>query len=245
MTEKPDVHRLIPGTASYPEAVSAVWRDKAMALHVIGNEDLLKISGIGFCGSRKSSEKGLAAAFDCADQASSMGFAVISGNAAGVDCVAHRTALEAGGKTILVLPEGIEHFRVRREFQPVWDWERVLVVSQFEPSVPWQSYRAMERNNLIIALSLAMVVIEAGAKGGTLHAGISTLNAKKPLFVATYENMEVDAPGNALLIERGGIALKRSRTTGRGNIEPIRSVIHEGLPRIRSPQSAFQQMALL
>ena len=48
----------------------------------------------------------------------------------------------------------------------MWDWDRVLVVSQFQPDEPWKAFRAMTRNQLIIALSRVMIVIEAGENGG-------------------------------------------------------------------------------
>ena len=111
----------------------------------MGNVALLDSPGIGFCGSRKASEKGLQTAEECATQVAALGLTVISGNAVGVDAIAHRAALQAGGTTVLVLPEGIDHFRVRRELRPVWDWSRVLVVSQFEPSAAWKAFRAMNR----------------------------------------------------------------------------------------------------
>ena len=93
------------------------------------------------------------------------------------------------GSTILVLPEGLDHFRIKRDLRDDWDWDRILVVSQFEPEAIWKAFRAMTRNETIIALSHAMIVIEAVATGGTLSAGLSTLKAGKPLFVAVYDQM--------------------------------------------------------
>jgi DNA processing protein len=222
MTDQFDVTQIEPFTAEYPAAVAAAFGRKAPWLHAIGNLTLLDRPGIGFCGSRKATEKGLAAAVDCAEQAVGAGFTVVSGYSGGVDFVAHRAALQAGGTTILVLPEGTNHFRIRRELRPLWDWSRVLVISQFEPCAIWKVFRAMARNELIIALSRAMIVIEAGATGGTLSAGLSTLSAGKPLFVAVYEQTGQTAPGNVELLERGGEPLSRSRSTGRANLERVR-----------------------
>ncbi|CAA7616486.1 putative DNA protecting protein DprA [Magnetospirillum sp. LM-5] len=221
--DRPDVVQLVPGAPSYPEAVSMVFGRKSPALWALGNIGLLGLPGIGFCGSRKASEKGMATATDCAEQAAANGFTVISGNAAGVDFFAHEAALRVGGCTVLVLPEGIDHFRIRKDLRAAWDWRRVLVLSQFPPDAAWQAYRAMERNALIVALSKAMIVIEAGATGGTLNAGLATLSAGKPLFVAVYEDMGGSAVGNAALLERGGMPLARSRTTGRANLEKVRA----------------------
>ena len=222
----------------YPASVSLALGRKAPTLHALGNIRLLETPGIGFCGSRKASERGLEVAVDCAEQVARAGLNVISGNASGIDRAAHYAALKAGGTTILVLPEGTDHFRVRRDLMPVWDWERVLVISQFAPNAVWQAYRAMARNEVIIALSRAMIVIEAGATGGTLDAGLRTLSSGKPLFVAMYEQMDEKVPGNARLLGCGGIKLAKSRSTGRANLERVRIAV-ENLEPFRQAQKAL------
>lgn len=211
------------GDCNYPPAVARLLSSKApKTLYCRGNLALLGKPAVGFCGSRKASAKGLGVAADCATQLVKSGFVVASGYAAGVDYTAHQTALEADGSTIMVLPEGIEHFRVRKTLAEDWDWNRVLVISQFPPTAGWKAFRAMERNNLIIALSRAMIVIEAGATGGTLHAGHSTLKMGLPLYVVEYGDMPNEAPGNAELIAKGGVAVRKNPQLGLANIEPIR-----------------------
>ncbi len=217
----PAVVRLQPGDAGYPAGLSDWYGDKAPVLHFLGNLDILDRAAIGFCGARRASEKGLATAEECAAEAVGHDLVVIAGNAAGVDLAAHRTALAKGGSTILVLPEGIQRFRIRENLEDVWDWSRVLVVSQFPPEASWQVFRAMARNELIIALSGAMIVIEAGAKGGTISAGFSALKRGTPLFVADYAQMHDFAPGNVELLKKGARALRRSRSTGRANLTPV------------------------
>ena len=121
----------------------------------------------------------------------------------------------------------------------MWDWDRILVVSQFEPEAIWKAFRAMSLHEIIIALSRAMIVIEAGAVGGTLSAGLSTLKAGKPLFVAVYDHMGEAAPGNAHLLERGGRPLARSRVTGRANLDRVRVTIEGGEVDHRVEQPAL------
>jgi DNA processing protein len=210
----------------YPARIKHILGSKApKSLQVLGNIDLLNTIGVGFCGSRKATLKGLETAADCASQIAEHGFSVISGNAAGVDFKAHFHSLKAGGGTILVLPEGINHFKVRRSLVNAWDWNRVLVISQFGANDPWKAYRAMARNQLIVALSSAMIVIEAGESGGTLNAGEETLKLGMPLFVAEYSNMTSHAKGNAILPNKGGRALRKNRVTGKANVEEIYAVI--------------------
>jgi DNA processing protein len=217
----PTVH-IEPLSALYPRAL---MRSHGV-IYTKGNVKLLNVSGVGFCGSRSASPKGLLTARDSAEQLARMGFSIISGNAAGVDLEAHRAALACGGSTVMVLPEGIDRFRIRNELKEVWDWSRVLVLSSYEPSASWQAYRAMQRNELIIALSGAMVVIEAGSTGGTLNAGMTSLKRGKPLFVAEYEQMTDVASGNVLLLDRGAIPLARSLKTGRAAVERIREAVN-------------------
>ena len=76
----------------------------------------------------------------------------------------------------------------------------------------------MARNLVIIGLSKAMIVIEAGEKGGTMNAGLETLKHGTPLYVAEYQDMSVDARGNKILLDMGGKRLARSRATGRANM---------------------------
>ena len=208
--------------ALYPERVKVIMGSKAPKhLDMVGNTDLLNMAGLGFCGSRKSSPKGLETVRDCADQVAHKNVSVVSGNAAGIDFEAHYNCLKAGGKTIFVLPEGINYFRVKKALQSVWDGERVLVVSQFEPNEPWKAFRAMTRNQLIIALSRVMIVIEAGEKGGTLNAGKQTLKSGLPLYVAQYQDMSVDARGNQMLLDMGALKLAKSRLNNRANLAKV------------------------
>jgi DNA processing protein len=240
----PNIQAIAPSDPLYPPSVKALFAPKQPpVLHCAGNLALLSQIGVGFCGSRKSSDKGIEAARDCADQIAKGGRPVVSGNAAGIDAAAHRAALEAGGNTTLVLPEGIHHFRVRRDLRDVWDWNRVLVVSQFEPDAPWSVYRAMDRNKLIIALSRAMIVVEAGESGGTVNAGLSTLKAGKPLYVAVYENMPEQAPGNERLLQLGGKRVFKGRMSGRAKMADLFSDLASF--RGASPLEGDCQLALI
>ena len=157
----------------YPKQLIETLRDNAPPiLSYKGNLNLLASRSVGFCGSRKASERGLETARDCAEQIASTDIAIVSGNAAGVDTAAHFTALNSNGSTIIVLPEGILRFRIRSDLRKVWDWSRVLVISEFEPGITWNSGNAMQRNLTIIGLSDVMIVVEAGEEGGAMGCGI-------------------------------------------------------------------------
>ncbi|MBC6445252.1 MAG: DNA-processing protein DprA [Alphaproteobacteria bacterium GM202ARS2] len=191
----------------YPRRLQAIMgrkRGKLPKLDMVGNVGLLAMPSIGISGSRDPSENGLNIARDCAEQAAKEGIVIVSGYARGVDIEAHYYSLRAGGKTIIVLPEGMGHFR-QSPLADVWELENILVMSQFEWSAIWQADRAMKRNDVIIGLSHAVIVVEAGEKGGTLDAGEKVLKKKgaSSLFVAQYQNMPERADGNGILLGQG------------------------------------------
>ena len=210
----------------YPEQMRRELSSKTPpVLTYMGNLQLLKKKKVGFCGSRKVSEKGISITVGCASQLAEKDICIVSGYAEGVDKTAHLTALKSGGTTIIVLPEGINGFSVKREYESVWDWNRVLVISEFAPSDPWLAGRAMTRNATIISLSDAVVVIEAGEKGGSMDAGLKTLKENKKLFVTEYKDIPESAAGNATLLRRGACPIKRSASTLLPNTSAIYSAV--------------------
>jgi DNA processing protein len=196
------VGALILGTPEYPDALRRTPGAPPF-LFYLGASALLSAPGIGICGSRSASEVGLRAASACGEEATRQNMTVISGYARGVDTAAHAASLRSGGSTIIVLAEGISHFRVKRgPIADAWDPARALVISQFPPGAAWTAGNAMTRNNVIVRLSLSLVVVEAGEKGGTLAAGMRALRLNKPVLALEFE----DTPrGNVALIHKGAM----------------------------------------
>lgn len=195
----------IRGDTDYPQAIKDL-RPTAPILFHRGNLQLLHRPSVGMCGSRAASEASLRAAKACGAAVAATGNVVISGYAKGVDMATHIAALEQGGQTIIVLAEGCDHFRIKREFQPgMFNWNDVLVVSQFAPTQPWTAAGAMTRNGLIYGLPGTLVVVEAGERGGTLAAGLAALAKGRRVFVLQLDG---ETPlGNKLILERGGIPI--------------------------------------
>ena len=205
---------------SYPVNLKSLLKlNTPPVLSMIGNINLLSNRTVGFSGSRKVSEKGVAITKDCVEQLSQeKDISIVSGYAQGVDKEAHYTALASGGSTIIILPNGISSFYVREEVKDVWDWDRVLVISEYLPKDKWSVSRAMNRNNTIIGLSDIMVVVEAGLTGGSLDAGLRTLEDNKPLYVPLYSDYPESALGNKVLLERGARCIRRSKQSNRANV---------------------------
>lgn len=212
--------------SSYPQELKVYLAGKAPSvLSYIGNVELFHKRKIAFSGSRKVSEKGIWITQDSIRQLSAdKDICIVSGYAAGVDMTAHYEALANDGSTIIVLPEGINNFAIKKELQQVWDWNRVLVISEFLPNEQWLQGRAMQRNQTIVGLSDAVVVVEAGVKGGSLDTGIKALNEEKALFVPLYAAAPESAKGNSWLLRQGAKPLTWNKNTNRVNLSVMKTM---------------------
>lgn len=229
----------------YPLRLRKVLQDKApKKLYAWGNLELLNKPAVGFCGSRNVSDKGLDVTVDVAEQIAGLDWVVVSGHARGVDSTAHVTALRNNAGTILVLPEGIDGFKLRTEIRKFASPDKVLIISEFAPGDTWTVGRAMQRNNTIIGLSDAMMLVEARAEGGTFNAGKTALRLKHPLFVAYFEETTNSNEGNKYLIQRGAKRLFKSKETNRANIEPIKQLVQDRFTNIAETPESPKQLSM-
>ncbi|MET3565595.1 DNA processing protein [Leifsonia sp. 563] len=200
------VRAMLFGDGDFPRSLVSDGKPLMPILFFRGNKDLFYADGVGMCGSRHVTPQGLAAADRCGTAVSLRNLTIVSGYAKGVDTATHLAALRNGGSTVIVLAEGIDHFRVKREFAKDFDAERTLVISQFSPSQPWQAHAAMARNSIIFGLSKALVVIEAGEKGGTLAAGEGAMKLGRPVMVVDFG--DATPAGNKKLLNDGATPVR-------------------------------------
>ncbi len=231
-----DVKYLTIIDKGYPLNLKKLNTNAPTIISYIGNIELLKNKTIGFCGARKASDNGLNVAEDISKQVSKKNITIVSGYASGIDQKTHYEALKNGGSTIIVIPNGINKFKIKKDLKEVWDWNRILVISEFRTDAIWSASRAMQRNSTIIALSNIMILIEAKEKGGSIDAGYKTLNSKKPLYAPVYKDYPEIAKGNQILLEKGALPLKKKRTTMRANLDSI----FEYLKKIDESNNLFE-----
>lgn len=223
------IFAVMRGDPEYPKSLIQNSRSSAPVIFWRGNSDLFQAEGVGMCGSRAVSDLGLKAAIACGEVVSRRGLSVISGYAKGVDTATHLAALRTGGCTVIVLAEGFNHFRVKKVFEGELDPARVLVLSQFPPSQPWLAHAAMARNKVIFGLGRALVVVEAGERGGTLAAGEGALRIGRPVFVLNFG--EETPPGNRILLNQGGVSVNSRERLGQIlDVRPTVTATQTSLP---------------
>ena len=185
--------------------------DIAPVLFVKGNQKRLTSDSVTIVGARNVSDQGIRITRNLSGELVGKGLNIVSGYAAGVDLEAHLAALEAGGTTTLVLSNGIKQLRQKSAFKE-FDWDQdVLAVSQFDPDTEWFAWNALARNQLVCALSKAVVVIESGPErdtqgkmSGTFNTAKAALGLNLPVFVVTPNCLDNAPKGNADLIALGG-----------------------------------------
>ena len=67
----------------------------------------------------------------------------------------------------------------------------------------------MARNAIIYGLSKALVVVEAGERGGTLAAGLGAMDLGRPVLVLEFAG--TTPPGNARLLASGAARVSNTR----------------------------------
>jgi DNA protecting protein DprA len=205
LLEQQKVRTALRGGPLYPSRLDKVLGDKAPpVLFLAGTPELLRDRAVGFCGARDASDQALRCADQVARALAECDLLVVSGHAQGVDETTHRAALQAGGKTGMVLPEGILRFRPRPSLAPYLTENNFVVISEFPPRLPWSVGNAMQRNRTICGLVNALIVIEAGTSGGTFDAGQAALDLGVPLFVLDFPDPAPSGQGNPLLLKKGG-----------------------------------------
>lgn len=175
-------------------------------IYTKGNKSLLQTPSIAIVGSRNADAISLSFTDNIAKKATEKNKVVVSGFAKGVDCQALDSALEANGKSIIVLPQGIMTFGsgFKQYFKHIAKG-KVLVMSSFAPKAPWSVEFAMARNPIIYGLASEIFVAQSDDKGGTWAGVIDGLRKNRPIFVRYPEKNEKNA--NLLLIQKGASAV--------------------------------------
>jgi len=158
------VRKLRRSDDDYPRLLAEI-NDPPDLLYVLGA--VPAEPGIAVVGSRECTQRGRQTAYRLGADLVRAGFTVVSGLARGIDSAAHRGALDGGGKTVAVLPCGID-----RVYPPGnRDLARRIarsgaVVTELAPGVGVARWSFAERNRLIAGLALQTVVVEATKRSG-------------------------------------------------------------------------------
>ncbi len=159
---------VLPEHDEFPRLLKEI-PDPPSVLYVLGQ--LLPIDGmsIAIVGARNASQYGRSQSERFARSLALGGLTIVSGLARGIDAAAHVGALEAGGRTIAVLGNGVaeiyppQHRELADRIQ-----SQGAVISEMPPGTKPKKGMFPQRNRLLSGLSLGTIVIEASDRSGAL-----------------------------------------------------------------------------
>lgn len=216
--------------ALYPARLAHFLGDQAPAmLYCWGNYALLENASVSIIGTRRPGGIGKAAASRYAEALSARGFTIISGNAPGIDSVAHETALDSGGTTILCPPAPPDQFTP--SFSAALDPARVLVVSRFAPGSSITKWYFLGRNELVAAHAGAAIIAETGTRGGTLNTLDHLRRMQRSVFIVDLPSSDSRYRAHQAIIASGATPV--SPVPSDADLEAIITAAKKPLPQHR------------
>ena len=169
LAERGGVRIITRGEENYPELLGTI-HDAPVCLYVRGEiPDTISYRSLAVVGTRNMTQYGQRMAQHLSEAAAFAGFTVVSGLAYGVDAVAHRAALNAGGLSVSVLGGGLariqpqEHVPLARDIT-----QHGAVISEFPMEFSPTRHSFPMRNRIISGISKATLVVEAGLNSASL-----------------------------------------------------------------------------
>ena len=167
----------------YPQCLKEI-SNPPLKLYYKGNLDLLKDERlIAVVGTRNPSSYGKLCCEYMVKKMTSANITIVSGFAKGIDSIAHKTSLLAGGKTIGVIASGLDivypasNLSLYREIE-----EKGLILSEYEAGVKPFKFNFPQRNRIIAGLSKGTIVVESKDRGGSLITADLALEFNRDVY---------------------------------------------------------------
>jgi len=214
----------------YPKRLKDIYDPPAL-LYLRGElrrEDELAIAIVG---SRKTSPYGRWITEKIGEDLARHGITVVSGMARGIDSVAHKGALQGGGRTVAVLGCGVDVIypsENRNLFYQII--EQGAILSEFPMASPPEGGHFPRRNRIISGLSFGVVIVQASAKSGSLITAGYALEQGREVFAVPGNVGAEGSRGTNQLIKEGAKLVESSE-----------DILEEILPQWRGEGEAVQK----
>ncbi len=187
----------------YPSLLKKI-PDAPAVLFSKGNyqKDIFKET-LAVVGSRRMTSYGKRVTEEIVGAVAEQGISIVSGFMYGIDVTAHQAALRARGKTIAVLPCGINI--IHPSYQKDIYNEIVtkgLILSEYEGDHPPDKWTYPRRNRIVVGLAKIVLIIEAGEESGSLITAKLALKYKRKLLSVPGSIFSPVSKGTNELIKR-------------------------------------------
>ena len=187
----------------YPPRLKEIY-DLPPLLYVRGELMASDEWAVAVVGTRRPTPYGRQAAEELSFGLTRNGICVVSGLARGVDSIAHRAAMEGGGRTIAVMACGLdivyppEHAKLAQEIV-----ERGALVSDYPLGIQPRGDYFPRRNRIMSGLSLGVLVVEGDVKSGAMITARLALEQDREVFAVPGSIFSPQSRGTNSLIQEG------------------------------------------
>ena len=206
---KHDVRALTWDDDAYPALLKEI-DDPPPVLYVRGELQPSDEWAVSVVGTRRPTPYGRQAAEEISYQLASNRICVVSGLARGVDGIAHRAALQAGGRTIAVLACGLdivyppEHAKLSREIA-----ENGALVSEYPLGIQPRGDYFPRRNRIMSGMSLGVLVVEGDPKSGAMITAKFATEQNREVFAVPGSIFSPQSRGTNDLIQDGAKLVRK------------------------------------
>lgn len=178
-------------------------------MYLLGEQSCLTMPRIAVVGTRLVSNYGKRVTREYVVALVKAGYCIVSGLALGVDGIAHRTAIEIGGKTIAVLAHGLdycyppEHIGLKKQ---ILESGGLLASSYPEGNRPTRT-QFLARNGLLVKLSSAVLVTCSPHRSGVKNTVWHAAEQGKDVYVIKGPENDPSYEGVGEIIENGGVGV--------------------------------------
>jgi len=189
--------------AEYPPLLRTVL-DSPPLLYVRGTLTERDHAALAVVGTRRATAYGKTITEEVVGPLARAGFTIVSGLAHGIDSVAHRTALNVGGRTIAALPCGIDKIYPPEHRQLADDIAaNGALISELAPGEPAERMHFPPRNRIISGLCLGTLVVEAPERSGALSTADLALEQGREVFAVPGNALSPASMGTNMLLRAG------------------------------------------
>lgn len=208
--EKAGIQILTCFDRDFPSSLKQL-SDPPVIIYYFGEFEPRDCQAIAVVGTRKVTGYGRLVTDNFVTELAAKNLTIVSGLANGVDTVAHRSALAAGGRTIAVLGGGFglepgnwqifppENTRLAQEIAG----GSGVVMTEFPPGYPALSGNFPVRNRIVAGLALGVLVTEAAEDSGSLITARLAAETGKDVFAVPGPITSGFSRGTSQLIREG------------------------------------------
>lgn len=187
----------------YPANLRTIY-DPPPIIYIKGSIIPNDSQSISIVGARKASVYGKSVAENISKELVLKGFTIVSGMAHGIDASAHNAALDAGGRTIAVMGNGLDIIYPPNNEKL---YEKIInsgaVISEFPMGTEPKKENFPIRNRIISGLSLGTLVVEASNHSGALITANYALEQGREVFAIPGPIFSEISKGTNNLIKQG------------------------------------------